>query len=745
MNSVQPRERRKQVRIQRRRDLLVTPQRYEGRTHYVVKDPVRLNYFRLKEQEYFLFERLDGAHTLEDIQKEFEKHYRPRRLSLPEVEAFVRQLVTAGLAHSGSPESGQELHDRWQKGRRRSFLAALGNLLCIRVPLFDPDRVLDRLLPWFGWLFTPGAFVGGLLYVLGALLLIAGHFEVFRARLPTANEFFRLSTVVYLWLAVGIVKVLHEFGHGLSCKKFGGEVHEMGALLLCLSPCLYCNVSDSWMLPSKWRRMAIGLAGVWVELLIASTSTFVWWHCANGTFLHHLCLSLIVVCSVSTLLINGNPLLRYDGYYVLADWLEIPNLHDRARNVVRRFLLETALGVETHPEPAISVQRRLLLGGYAVGAGIYRLVMTYAVLWILFQFLQPYRLGALALAFGVVSVLTLLLRPVVQLGQTIYRYGRVPVMKWPRVLTSGGLVLALGLAFFLLPLPVSRIRQVGLIEVRPDAQAPVYVTTPGTLERLHVREGQHVEAGDLLAEFRSLDVENSRASARSEQEILGVQYQALRELAVLALSPTEKERVSSGLGRTTTDLAHAARQVELLDDMHQRLQLRAPRAGVVRGLPRVDEVGKYWEKGTPTPFCRVGDPDRLWALVPLTPAEYRQLKEQLDAAHHEGRELEVRVRMRGRQDDGWEGVVVQLPESEAEEVPLALTQRAGGPLTAKPGHSPQSAIPQGQFHLVGVAFQAPEGSVAPGGVAQVVVRCEWRSLAWRLWRGLSAAFDLGLL
>ena len=126
------------------------------------------------------------------------------------------------------------------------------------------------------------------------------------------------------------MKVIHEFGHGLSCKTFGGEVHEMGVLLLCFSPCLYCNVSDAWTLPSKWHRIIISFAGIYVELMIAAAATFVWWNSPSATFAQHLCLSLMVVCSVSTVVFNGNPLMRYDGYYVLADWLEIPNLHDCA-------------------------------------------------------------------------------------------------------------------------------------------------------------------------------------------------------------------------------------------------------------------------------------------------------------------------------------------------------------------------------------------------------------------------------
>src|SRR5208337_844269 len=206
-------------------------------------------------------------------------------------------------------------------------------------------------LPCLSWIFTAWFFTLSIAGMLAAFFFVAIHFETFHAKLPTYHEFFTWQTIGYLWLALGLVKVIHEFGHGLSCRHFGGEVHEMGAMLLCLTPCLYCNVSDAWTLPSKWRRMIIGFAGIYVELVIASLATVVWWNSASQPFLHNLSLGLMVVCSVNTVLFNGNPLLRFDGYYILADWLEIPNLRERANRFLGQITGEFCLGIE-HPEQA---------------------------------------------------------------------------------------------------------------------------------------------------------------------------------------------------------------------------------------------------------------------------------------------------------------------------------------------------------------------------------------------------------
>src|SRR5262245_10488758 len=217
-------ERRKQVRLRLRPDLDVAPHKYEGRTYYIVKDPVSLRYYRFKEQENFLLEMMDGKHTLDDAQKSFETRFRPDRLTLEDLEAFGQQLLTVGLAHNDSPQAGKQLFDRRRKRLRREWLAILTNVLYIKLPIFDPDRLLTWMLPWMRWIFTAWNALLSISLMLAAIMLIATHFETFREKLPGYQEFFSFKTVAYLWLALGVVKVIHEFGHGLSCKAFGGEV-----------------------------------------------------------------------------------------------------------------------------------------------------------------------------------------------------------------------------------------------------------------------------------------------------------------------------------------------------------------------------------------------------------------------------------------------------------------------------------------------------------------------------------------
>src|SRR5277367_1597224 len=166
----------------------------------------------------------------------------------------------------------------------------------------------------------------------------------------------------------------------------------MGFLILCLSPAMYCNVSDAWTMPSKWHRIIISFAGIYVELIIAAISTFIWWNSPGQPFINNLSLSLMIVCSVNTIVFNGNPLMRFDGYYVLADWLEIPNLRDRCNKYLKNLALRIFLGVEVPKEPYMALKRRTLFITYAVVSYVYRWVVTFSILYFMSIFLKPYKL-----------------------------------------------------------------------------------------------------------------------------------------------------------------------------------------------------------------------------------------------------------------------------------------------------------------------------------------------------------------
>ena len=736
-------ERRKKVRLRIRRDLNIAPQKYEGRTYYVVKDPVSLRYYRFKEQEHFLIGLMNGTTTLDDAQKKFEERFRPDRLTLEDLESFGQQLLTAGLAQNESPQAGKQLFDRRKKRRRSEWMQALTNILYIKIPVYDPDKLLEKMLPWLRWMFTTWFLVVSVLFMLSAILFVGTHFETFWDKIPNYHQFFSFKTVFYLWFALGAVKIIHEFGHGLSCKAFGGEVHEMGALFLVFSPCLYCNVSDAWTLPSKWHRIIISAAGIYVELIIAAISTFVWWNTPSHPFINNLSLSLMIVCSVSTVVFNANPLMRYDGYYVLADWIEIPNLRERCNRYLQRLVMEHCMGMEVQPEPYMVLWRRILFLIYAVVSYIYRWVITFSILWFMSQFLKPYKLGVVSGMLALAALGSMVGWPIYRMGKNLNKRGRLPDMKPVRVTLSLAAIAIVLIAACTVPLPVSRIRQTALVQVQPEATEKVFVPISGTLERLHVKDGQVVEKGDLLAEFRSLDLENQLEEARAQYDIYNEEVRALgRQAGEPLLDKADRSKIEARMAQSRGERDRYYKLMQAYEQNMQDLRVAAPRSGVVMSPPRIDQVGKLWEKEQATPFCSIGDPQRLRALMPVPPDNFRLLREDLDDARAKGGDLPVTLRVQGRAEATWSGRISYMPESEAREVPIQLTNKGGGPLAVKPT-SKEAQIPQSQQYLVVVDFQEPDDAICPGTLAQVKVHCKWRTCAWWAWRSLSAAFDLG--
>jgi putative peptide zinc metalloprotease protein len=758
-------ERRKQVKVRLRGDLVIAPHKYEGRTYYVVKDPVSLRYYRFKEHEHFVIQHMDGTTSLDDAQKEFEKHYRPERMKLEDLEAFAQQLINAGLAQNESPQAGKLLFDQRKKRRRNEWLQTLTNILYIKIPLFDPDRVLTKMVPYTRWIFTIPFLLVSVAVMLAAVLWVATDFDSFTDKLPYTGNFFTFrnfasfaaQNLAYMWIGLAVVKVIHEFGHGLSCKHFGGEVHEMGLLFLVLSPAMYCNVSDAWTLPNKWHRIIISAAGIYVELIIASIATFVWWYTPThptfyGVDINNLALSLMILCSISTVLFNANPLMRYDGYYVLADWLEIPNLRDRSNRYLKNLFLEFCLGVEVQPEPYMELSRKILFVTYAIVSYVYRIWVTYYIILFLYSFLEPYRLQVVSEMLAWAAAGSLIGWPLFRLCKNIHKRGRLPDMKPMRVTITSSVLAVFVLFFFLVPLPISsRVTQTGAVDLLPDPDQPdevaqVFVPTQAILVELgpRTRDGQRVQKDEVLAVFRSPALEEQLQDAEREFKLRDITINSARLQQNERLEPEERNVNQQTLVTAMGERENFKRQVDVLKDTMNRLTLRAPRDGVVISPPQPDEVGKLWEKDVNRPFCTIGDPSRLRVVVPVTPSEYRLLKRDREKFKKDGKDLEVTIRIHGRETNTWKGKIVRLPESAAKYVPASLSTKCGGPVACQQQTSRQEGfVPLSQQYLVYVEIQNPDSAMCPGLLAQAKIHCRYRTCAWWAWHAISETFTLG--
>lgn len=742
-----PAERRKSVRLKVRPDLQTYEQKYEGKTYHVVKDPVCLRYYRFNRQEHFVFGLFDGEHTLEQVRDRFEAEFPPQRLEYQDLEVFARQLVTAGLVQHEQQGAGRHLFERRAKQRRFKRFTTMVNIMYLKIPVFDPDRILTWMYGYLSWIFTTWFMVASLAFILAAVVHVTLHFDTFNAKLPAYQEFFSWNSMLYMWISLGVVKVIHEFGHGLSCKGFGGESHEMGVLLMCLSPALYCNVTDAWTLSNKWQRIIISFAGIYVELMIAAAATFVWWYTPQYPVVNNIALCVMVLCSVSTVMFNANPLMKFDGYYILADWIEVPNLREKSTKYLNNVFLSRALGVEVPPEAYMAPWRKWLFVLYAVGSWVYRWVVMFGILWFLADFLGP-KLKVLSQMLALASLASMFVIPVYKVGKNIYQRGRLPDMKATRVYTTAAVTVALVLAFFLVPLPVSRVRDTGLIVIDPSAAEGVALEEPARLVELApgIRPGAVVTRGQALGVFRSdeLDLEVDRMTKYRDGQRLSA------KLHDAAVSTARSEGNESAIKRHTVDAEQALLRANTAQFTLDRLtarweassKLRSPRDGVLVACPAPDERGKLFDRGfaDAPPVFAVGDPNKLIVRVAVSPPDFRLLSDDLA----DRGELDASVYVKGRTDREFRGKVRRLPAQNAATVPIQLTQRGGGPLAVKPGGDPNVLQPLAQVYLVDVELTDPDTAIDPGQFGVVKIHAKWRSGAWWVGRTLANALDVGL-
>jgi putative peptide zinc metalloprotease protein len=721
-------EGRKKVRVRLRPNLSFVAQQEAGETCYILHDPVSLKNFRVTPKQRFVVEQMDGTQTLNAIRKSYEQRFRPDRLSLEELESFAAQLLEGGLAQNESPHAGRLLFARAEKQRHRVRRDRLLNFLYIRVPLFNPERLLSGLLTWLGFLFTPAFAVAGVVLLLTALGLLASHWADFIARLPAARELLSLQSIVYVWIALGLVKIVHELGHGLTCKALGGKVPEMGVLLLFFFPCLYCDVSDCWRIPSKWKRIAISAAGIYVELLIAAMATFGWWLSDPGSVLHNLFLALMVVCSVNTVLVNANPLMRFDGYYILSDWLGVPNLAEQSSRVVRTACLRW-LGVQT-PSDATAPRRRVVLAGYALVSYVYRWVAAGSCFYLLYTTLQPYKLGALGYVVAIAGIAIMCALPLQRLLATIHRQGRLPEMKPARVMLAGGVLVVLALGVWLVPLP-QNVCGTALVQIEPDElQRLVVPQAGGFLKELPVHDGQRVREGQVIAVLDNPPLALKQRVNEADQALRLQQKSAY--LAELTDAGAPDPLTAAGLQQVEAELQALLREQAILREQLERLTLRAPLDGVVTGLGTPEAKGKWLEPGSD--FCHVANDGALRATLLIGPADHELIAPASRAWLH----------VHGSGLRSTAGLVHEIAQVEAKSIPAPLSSRAGGDIATRQDAASGNDQPYQPHYLVAVRLPRADRSTHPGALGRVRIEAAPQTLGWHFARWLGTTFNWGL-
>jgi putative peptide zinc metalloprotease protein len=708
------------LKVKLRADLVVQPQFYEGMTHYVIKDPLALKYFRFKIEEYYLLQQFDGKQTLQEVKKAFERKYRPQTISIEDLTRFVAQLHEAGIILIDSGEQAKVLIRRRRKNRWRKVWSFLANILFIKIPIIDPEKLLTGMYPYFRWIFTRTFIALTTFSMLMALTLVGSQWKTFYDKLPDFQSFFTWWTIFYFWICLAVVKIIHEFGHGLTAKHYGGEVHEMGILFLVLTPALYCDVTDSWLLPNKWRRIWISAAGIYVECFLASIATFVWWYSTPG-MINSLAMATMFICSVNTIMFNANPLLRYDGYYVMADWLEIPNLRIKSTQFFAYLVQEKVLGLEIPVQSYMPRSRRILFVTYAAASYIYRWFVTFAILWFLSQVLKPYKLEAVSYLLAVGALFPLLGMPFYQIVKFFRTPGRMRKVKKVRASAFAAAAIALLTAILLIPTPLRLQGTLVLKLAKPDQ---IYAQVEGRLDEMPVKNGEWVKKDTVLAKLKNPQKEKELSERQQDCDINWFKARWFGQ------GSEPEDRAQS---KTHQEFAEKLEKVIAEINLNLgKLTLISARDGQIVGAPHREHVGEWIKPGKA--FCEVGDPHHLEAHILIDQSDIDLIRVDNPAW----------VKVYGKSEVTYKSHVSEIATRNREELPTEMSNMAGGEIASKQDKKTGSAKPITPVYEVIIPLENPKLVLEPGLRGFAKINSDPHTMAWWLWRLCSSKFNFKL-
>lgn len=575
------RDKLRDVQVGLREDLEVTRHLFRGTPSYVIRDPVTFHTQRLDPADYDILVRIDPDRSLAEIFADLVQSGKAIAQDEEKFYQFMLQLHRLGFLHLPVADD-KALYRRFQtkvQARRREWLLGF---LFLRVPLYNPDAFLQRTIRFIRPLFSRTAMVlwFALMLTAGFILLRRWHdlIEPLQGMLAARN-------LALMWVTLVVLKVFHEFGHAFACKHYGGHVPEMGAYFILFTPCAYVDASASWGFTGKRERIVVCLAGMYVESIIAALAVFLW--AATGpSLLNSAAHNVIFLAGTVTVLFNINPLMRYDGYYILSDLVEVPNLRARAAQYLLACARRCFLGI---PSPFAHLRPRMhaLLLTFGVAAGAYRITVLLAICAILASrmFLVGLALGALFLGITLTKAARRLIHYLWHAEETTAVRGRA--------IALGIIVLfLLPAGALLLPLP-SSVHARGLLQQSGDTV--VHAAESGFLTDVLVEHGARVRPGDPLAILDG-DTQYERVAAANAAL-------AAAELRRDAFRQVEPHRALQE-GDRAMALAGALRDGQ---ERLANLTVRAPSAGTVIDGVRPKDAGKFLGEGSPIAVLASGN------------------------------------------------------------------------------------------------------------------------------------------
>jgi len=625
---------------------------YRDELWYLLQDHAQEQSHLFSPESYFIIGMMNGNRTIQEIWDNLLTKLGDDCPTQDEVIQLFSQLHMSDVLQCHISPDVEELEKRYHKLKKKETLQRFLNPMAVKLPLFDPDRFLNWITPKLS--IIPNSFIIFIytLTLFSALVLGGIHWDELTE--GVADRVLAPQNLLLLWFTFPLVKIMHEFGHGLAVKKWGGEVHEIGILFLVMMPVPYVNANASSAFRSKHKRMLVGATGMLIELFIASIALFFWILIEPST-LRAVLFNIMVIASVSTVLFNGNPLLRFDGYYILMDLLEIPNLASRSIKFLGYIAKKYLLGLHHTNTQENSFSIKSWLSFYGLASFLYRLFVAFVII------------GFIASKFFVIGIILALWAFVLMVLFPLYKMmaflifnSQVQKQRLTTFLKSGAIVCLLGYLVFFLPIPYFTTSE-GIIWVPDDA----FVRTQheGFIDQVIVAPGTTVKEGMTLLTLSNPTLKKRKKILEANIAELDARYFYLHETdyieAIAALN--EKQSVIKELDQI---------EIRLLD-----LNIKSRTKGIFI-LPDADDLpGRYLHRG-----------DQIGYVLNNNSLKIRTIISQMNVDLVRNQSQEIVARLVHHIDTPLHASLFrEIPQATDDLPSPALTRSGGGEIANNPG------------------------------------------------------------
>jgi putative peptide zinc metalloprotease protein len=681
-------------------------QQFRGQVWYVLQDHQTGRFHRISPAANLMLNLMNGQRTVQELWDIAGSRAGDDPPTQDEAIQLLAQLHAADLLQAEIPPDIAELADRSSRTSRQELLQRLRNPLAIRFPLFDPDRILDLTLPYVRPLFTTAGFLVWLALLVTACVIIALHWQELSTNL--ADRILAAENVLIILCIYPLLKAFHELGHAYATKVWGGEVHEIGVMVLVLIPIPYVDASAASAFSNKRRRIVVGAAGILVELLFASIAAIIWINASPG-LLRTIAFNVMLIGGVSTIIFNGNPLLRFDGYYILSDLLEIPNLGSRANRYVFYLIQRYIYRIDSAESPVTGPGEEKWLFGYATASFFYRILVSLGIAMLLAT-----RLFIFGVAMALWTLISLALLPLIKGLRFVVRDVRLSGRRQHGYVVTGTFAALIALLLFGIPIPYASVAQ-GVVWVPENAE--VRAQTDGFVERLAARPDQSVVPTQALIELEN-PLLGSRVTVREAQ---------LQEMQERYQTAKLVDRVQAEI--ILEQIRHIESTLELYRTIKAGLTVASDRSGRLVVPRSTDLPGRYVKKGDLLGYV-IDDRDVVVRVVVT--------QDDVDLVRQRTKSVSIRF-IEDIQHEFPARIRREVPGGGQEIPSLALSTQGGGAIALNPAKTQK---PEALYNI----FQFDVEPTQPRAVAfagsRVYVRFDHGNepIAWRMLRAVKQTF-----